>query len=437
MMRYKSLFCVLKSKNLFISFRIRHIICKFAPNQYRIEMRIIQLALMVLLVSLSSLSQTLSAKDGDKFVLVIDPGHGGGDVGTPKRRGKLHEKEVALNVALYLGWLVEQNYKDVKVVYTRKTDIYPSLPERAKIAREAKGDLFISIHVNAADNKSARGFETYIFGVTGLKGKSASEQKRLRERVEVERENLDISGRPVDFEKDIDLETRILCQTQREKHNKYSEQVADDVHSSMIAAIRRTYYSKYLKDRGIKAKNIFVLCYVPMPAILVELGYMSNPQEEKFLNTRDGRRCLARSLFQGFEKYKRSWDKRQLVHVERETPAAQPEEVTPPPVETPVVVQPSRTDKTPEKKQQQSEQPKENKSCYKVQFLSDKKLHKKGAPALKGLWPVSYYKEGDIYRYTYGEAPTREALSPMLKQVRQKFSDAFPARFGADGKRIR
>ena len=203
----------------------------------------------------------------EQFTIIIDPGHGGGDHGTPHRKCKQDEKTIALNVALKLGRLIEKNNSDVKVVYTRKTDKYPSLPERTQIAKKNKGDLFISIHVNACPTPSVRGFETYVFGTEG----SDSGKRRVEERLVEERENLDISGKRVNFDTDIDIETKILCQAQREKHNKQSLEVAHFVHNNLIASLKKTSYAKNVVSRGVKAKNLFVLCYSPMPAILVEL----------------------------------------------------------------------------------------------------------------------------------------------------------------------
>jgi len=253
---------------------------------------------------------SMSAKE--TFTVVIDAGHGGGDVGTPKRKGRLDEKTVALNVALKLGQLIKDNHSDVKVVYTRTTDVYPTLPERTQIARKAKGDLFISIHVNGAENTSARGFETYVFGITGLAGKSEAEQKRIRQRTMIEKENLDINGKQIDFDKAVDIQTKILCQAQREKHNKYSKEVAEMVQNSMISALKRSSYRGNVNDRGVKEKNIFVLCYSPMPAILVEMGYMSNVTEERFLNTLEAQNLFATSIYDGFAQYKQNWERRQL-----------------------------------------------------------------------------------------------------------------------------
>ena len=364
----------------------------------------------------------LTAKE--KFTIIIDPGHGGGDLGTPHRKCKQDEKTIALNVALKLGRLIEKNYTDVTVVYTRKTDKYPSLPERTQIAKKNKGDLFISIHVNACPKASVRGFETYIFGTDN----SDSGRRRVEERLVEERENLDISGRRVNFDTDIDIETKILCQAQREKHNKQSLEIANAVHSNLIASLKRTSYAKSVVSRGVKSKNLFVLCYSPMPAILVELGYMSNVAEERFINTDEAQSTFASALYQGFKEYKRKWDKRQLSNQEESKPTPQPKDETRP------APQPQKENpKTNDTPKQQAT----GNVVWKIQFLSTSKLLKEGSSEFKGLSPVSYYKEGDLYKYTYGSSPTSKGLNTELKKVSELFPGAFPVKFDANGNRIK
>ena len=367
-----------------------------------------------------------AAADRSQFVVVLDAGHGGGDTGTSRRKLKKDEKVIALDVVKRVGKLIEDKYPDVKVVYTRKKDTYPSLPERTRIAKEAQGDLLVSIHVNAAPTSAARGVETYIFGVTGLKGKSADEQKRIRERMENEIENLDISGRYVDFDRDMDLETKILCQAQREKNNIHSEEVAKYVHNSIISGLKRTSYKKSVIDRGIKEKNIFVLCYSPMPAILVELGYMSNPAEERFLNTEEAMAAYSKAIFSGIEKYKAAWAKRKLGNNA--------------PDETPVAEEETERQETAAKPEAKPEA-KTSDVFYRIQFLSSDRLLKKGDRDLKGLWPISHYRDGKIYRYTYGEAKAEsQVLVPCgkyKKRIKKLFSDAFIIKTDADGNRIR
>ncbi len=365
----------------------------------------------------------------ETFTIIIDPGHGGGDHGTPHRKCKQDEKTIALNVALKLGRLIERNYKDVKVVYTRKTDVYPSLPKRTQIAKKNKGDLFISIHVNACPTASVRGFETYVFGTEG----STSGKKRVEERLVEERENLDISGRQVNFDTDIDIETKILCQAQREKHNKQSLEVARAVHNNLIASLKRTSYAKNVVSRGVKAKNLFVLCYSPMPAILVELGYMSNTAEERFINSEEAQNTFANALYQGFREYKKKWDKRQLSNSDdqrAEEPKDQPQNNN----------RGNQNDNESQSGNASSGTPKQQATgnvVWKIQFLTSDKLLREGAREFKGLKNVSYYKEGGLYKYTYGSAPTSRGLNADLKKVTALFPGAFPVKFDANGNRIK
>lgn len=401
------------------------------------------ISIIFILFCLAMVPSAALAKD--EFVVVIDPGHGGGDVGTPHRKMKQDEKTIALNVALKLGALIEQNYKDdIKVVYTRKTDKYPTLPERTVIAKEAKGDLFISIHVNAAADASARGFETYVFGITGLQGKSEAEQKRIRERTMAERENLDINGKQIDFESTVDIETKILCQAQREKHNKYSLEVAHYVQDNIMSALHRSSYASRAHDRGVKAKNIYVLCYSPMPAILIELGYMSNVNEEKFINSDEAQTLFAKSIFQGVKQYHTNW-KRRLLHdddasgVQKEQPVAaavQPIDETPAPA--------IDTKTKPEAERPAKSQPvtkpaasKGDEVHYRIQFLTSPVELKEGDAKLKGLWPVQYYMAGGMYKYTYGDTTSKGGLQKDMIRIKGIFPDAFLVKFDANGNRIK
>lgn len=409
----------------------------------------LRLFVIVILCIFALSSYTLSAKE--KFVVVIDAGHGGGDVGTPHRHGKQDEKTIALNVALRLGRMIEWNYKDVRVVYTRNSDVYPSLPDRVKAAKNAKGDLFISIHVNACPDAAVRGFETYVFGVDN----TDSGKKRLEERMVEERENLDISGRKVNFDTDIDIETRILCQAQREKHNKQSNEVARSVQNALIRQLKKTSYASNVKNRGIKAKNLFVLCFAPMPAILVELGYMSNRAEEKFLNTEEAQSAFASALYDGFKDYKQKWDKRQLngndsastpaestaparpvAPATPDSPAKPAKQATPAQPATPAkpaTTTPQQSATTPA----QPAKPADDRIIWKIQFLTSDKLLSANSPEFKGLKNVTHYKDGKIYKYTYGSAASTKDLSTDMKKVKALFPTAFYVKFNSKGERIK
>lgn len=440
-------------------------------------MRKILLILLALCLTIIC-TGTAAAAGKAKFTVVIDPGHGGGDPGTLHRKLKQDEKTIALNVALKLGRLIENNYPDVRIVYTRKTDIYPTLPERTQIAKNAKGNLFISLHVNAAGDATARGFETYVFGVSGERKKAASEQARLQERMEAERENLDINGRAVDFDSDIDIETKILCQAQREKHNAQSQEVAEFVQNAMISELRASSYKSNVTNRGVKQKNIFVLCYSPMPAILVEMGYMTNRQEEAFINTSAAQDLLARAIFTGFKKYKSNWDKRQLDGNESDLEEAP---VVPPTVK-PVVKPETKPETKPEAKKPETkleakkpetkpeakkpetkpeakkpetkpetkkpETKKQNSTggikynkpgeyTYRVQIAVLDKQYSTTDPVFKGLQGVEFcYKDNHGYHFTVGNAKSKGELQKTIIEVRKTFPKAFVIKLDKNGNRV-
>lgn len=404
-------------------------------------MRSLYTYISIVFILLFAFATPFVAEAKNKFTVVIDPGHGGGDIGTPHRKCKQDEKVIALNVALKLGKLIEQNNPDIKVVYTRKKDIYPSLPDRTQIAKNAKGDLFISIHVNAAPDASAHGFETYVFGVSGEKGKREDEQKRLKERMEEERENLDINGKLVNFDTDIDIETKILCQAQREKHNKQSLEFANSVQKALINGIKKTSYAKSINDRGVRPKNLFVLCYSPMPAVLIELGYMSNLAEEKFITTDAAQDNFAQSIYSAVTSYKKNWDKRQLSNigtVEYEEEPAMPIVEKPAKQETkPAEAKPKKEEAKPAKEEAKSSAKNSNDVYWRIQFyISDTKL-KPNAKQLKGLSPVQYYKDGKVYKYTYGNTTSKTQMNKDLQTVKKLFKDAFPVKFDSEGNKLK
>lgn len=419
-------------------------------------MRAFSLIVLSIFILLFSVPQVAYATANGKFVVIIDPGHGGTDVGTPHRSLKMDEKHIALKVATRLGNSIAANYSDVKVVYTRSTDKTLALASRTAVGKENKGDLFISIHVNACPDASARGIETYVFGVSGLQGKTAAEQQRIRQRMEDERENIDISGRQVNFDTDIDLETKILCQTQREKHNKYSREFADLVQQNMISQVKKTSYAKSVTDRGVKAKNLFVLCYSPMPSILVEVGYLSNAKEEAFMNTDEALDAYATALYNSFRTYKGNWDKRQLNGNAAEASAK--EDVVQTPAKTEAKTEPKKevkqepktetkaANKTENGNASKLETKKDNSTAaksanktvvYKIQFLISPTQLATDSKKFKGLKPVSFYKDGKSYKYTYGQASSVAGLNEEMKKVKKLFPDAFIIKTDANGNRIK
>lgn len=253
--------------------------------------------------------------------IVIDPGHGGKDPGC---NGVDHnEKTVALAVALKLGKLIEENMKDVKVIYTRTTDVFVELDDRAKIANENKADLFISIHCNAAGkpvmikdpktgkmkkktfkNKKGKivvvetanpepyGSETYVMGLKNEQGKMQVAQREnsailLEDNYEKKYEGFDPDSE----------ESYIIMSNYTSGYVINSAKLAMNIQSEYANKAGRV-------DKGVHRQSIWVLWRTAMPSVLTEIGYLTNPQEEKFLGSDKGQTYIASCIFRAFRKYK-------------------------------------------------------------------------------------------------------------------------------------
>lgn len=278
------------------------------------------LLLFTSLIILPAFKLTTKAPKQIKTI-VIDPGHGGKDPGC---NGAIHkEKEVALAVALELGKLIEENYSDIKVIYTRTTDVFVELEERAQIANRAKADLFISIHCNAAGkpvmikdpktgkkkkktykNKKGKivvvekpnpepfGTETYVMGLKNEEGKM---KVATRENSAIFYED--------DYEKKYDGFDPDSPESYIIMSNYTSAYVIQSANLAM--KIQEEYTKKAGRiDKGVHRQSIWVLWRTAMPSILTEIGYLTNPLEEQFLGSKLGQSYLAKAIFRGFRKYK-------------------------------------------------------------------------------------------------------------------------------------
>ncbi len=231
----------------------------------------------------------LEAKD---FVVVIDPGHGGHDPGCSGKNSK--EKNINLNVALKLGKQIKKNCPDVKVIYTRDRDIFIPLDRRAEIANNAKADLFISIHTNAlAKNRTAKGASTWTLG---LAKSDANLEVAKRENAVILYES-DYKTRYAGFNPNS-AESYIIFEFMQDKYMSQSVHLASLVQKHFRQTCKRT-------DRGVHQAGFLVLKASAMPSILVELGFISTPEEERYLNTEAGTTSLANGIFRAFLTYKR------------------------------------------------------------------------------------------------------------------------------------
>ena len=237
---------------------------------------------------------TNKLKDKWEFdVIVIDAGHGGKDAGAIGVSG-VKEKDINLGIALKLGKLIEQNMKDVKVVYTRKTDNFVDLYKRGKIANENNGKLFISIHCNSTPKKpsDANGFEVYLLRPGRTKEAIAI--------AEFENSVIQYEDNPHRYEKLTD-ENFILVSMAHSSYMKYSERFAEDLHKE---------FNKHpsLSSRGVKQAGFYVLVGASMPSVLIESGFLSNRSDEKYLNSSSGQQKFAEYVFNGIKKYRESYE---------------------------------------------------------------------------------------------------------------------------------
>lgn len=373
-----------------------------------------------LLVSPSNVS-SVWAKD---FVVVIDAGHGGHDPGAIGKISK--EKNINLKVALKLGNLIKQNCNDVKVVYTRSKDVFIPLDRRAEIANNAKADLFISIHTNAfTNNRTAKGASTWTLGLA----KSDANLEVVKRENSVILYEDDYKTRYAGFNPNS-AESYIIFEFMQDKYMEQS------VHLASLVQKQFRHHCKRV-DRGVHHTGFLVLKASAMPSILVELGFISTPEEERYLNTEEGSSTLAKGIYRAFLSYKREHEIRltgssrtalpnddevtdtevaqiDSTESENEKPQNTPRTdklVTEAKTQRPIVVESTTND---------------SEITFKIQILTSSRPLSKNDKRLKGLKDVDYYKENGLYKYTYGASSDyNKVLRTRRNTVTPLFKDAF------------
>ena len=356
---------------------------------------------------------------GRDFTVVIDPGHGGRDPGALGRRGK--EKNINLSVALKLGKLIQDNCKDVRIVYTRQKDIFVGLDRRAQIANNAKADLFISIHTNSvAKGRTVRGTETYTLGL-----------HRTDDNLEVAKKENSVILIESDYEQRYagfnpnSAESYIIFEFLQDKNMEKSVDFATLIQRQFKNTAKRI-------DKGVHQAGFLVLRETTMPGVLVELGYISTPDEERYLLTEAGTDALANSIYRAFISYKDQHDspsarRKEPIHEVK----AEAKPTTKP--ETKSATKPANKPQT--KASAGQAKTTKGKPVFKIQILtSDKKLSA-GNKQFKGLSPVNYYQEKGVYKYTYGESTDYNKVLRTKRQIAPKFKGAFIIAF-KDGKKM-
>lgn len=251
--------------------------------------RNIGISLLLIAITLLNSSSTYIEPEFKVDVVVIDAGHGGHDPGTLGK--KTREKDVALKIALKVGNYIEKNFPDVKVIYTRKTDKYLALDERAAIANKQKADLFICIHANSLPGSKAIGTETYVMGLH--KDESNFEVAKRENAVILMDENYE--ERYEGF--DNSPESYILFSLTQSAYQESSLMFAQKVEEQFKNRVGRP-------SRGVKQAGFVVLWRTTMPSVLIETGFLSQPTEEQFLAAEEGQNLLASGIYRAFKEYK-------------------------------------------------------------------------------------------------------------------------------------
>lgn len=344
------------------------------------------------------------------FTLVIDPGHGKQDFGAV---GKItNEKSINLAVALKLGKLIKENMPDVKIVYTRNNDTFVPLQGRADIANKAKGDLFISIHANSID-KRAKNYRTIAGASVYTLGFRRSEENlavAMRENAVMKLES-DYSTTYEGFDPNS-TESYIIFEMSQNKHMEQSIEAANEIQKELVSTAGR-------KDRGVRQANFWVLFKTSMPAILVELDFICNPEMERFMNSESGQNKLATAIYNGFARYKAAEDKR----VGNATAA--PKILTAKSATALNDSQEAKATRLADSGNSKNEQSGNTPIIYKVQFLVSSKKLSAGSPKLKGIGDADYYTDGGMIKYTTGAFESEQDAAQRLVEVRKTFPDAF------------
>jgi N-acetylmuramoyl-L-alanine amidase len=328
---------------------------------------------------------TYALQDGIKTEIkcvVIDAGHGGHDPGTISPDGRIREKNIALAVALKFGRALKKRYPSIKVIYTRSNDHFVKLYERSDIANRNKADLFISLHVNSSRSASARGTETWVMGPN--KNERNFELCKTENSV-ITMEN-DYKAKYEGFDPDSP-ESYIIFSLLQNTHLKNSLDFAERVQ-------RKFSTGPITVNRGVKQGGLIVLWRSTMPAVLVELGFLSNYRDRKILTSTKGQNEIAAKLLAAFSEYKGSYEK----EYDDSTGGMQK-------------VRPAKN--TSEKKQ-----------YYSIQVFA---ASKKVKPSNYGLNEndTEIFMSGPYYKYVTGKYDTPQEANRALKKIRIKFKDAF------------
>lgn len=330
---------------------------------------------------------TAAVKGPEKtWLVVIDAGHGGKDPGALGPSSK--EKDINLAIALKTGAYINKNIENVKVLYTRDTDVFVGLKERADFANKNKADLFISIHANWAPSKTTKGTETFIMGI------SKDEQNlevAMKENEVIQLED-DFSTRYEGFDPKTP-ESYIMFTLMQNIYKEQSTSLASLVQNQFRQRAGRA-------DRGVKQAGLLVLYMTSMPSILIETGFITNPDEEKYLLSKEGQEYIASAIFRATREYLNELDKKSVYSTQAELKSHGVDSPTPPAV--PV-----------------------DELKFMVQISSSAERKETGPENFKGIADVTEISAENRFRYVTGNFSVYQDAVEYRKQILALFPDAF------------
>lgn len=383
---------------------------------------------ITLLLALMCMLVVTAFAANKRFTLVIDPGHGGHDAGA---RGAISmEKNINLTVALRFGKYVEQNMPEVRVIYTRKQDVFIPLHERANIANRANADLFISVHTNALPaGKVARGFETYTLGM-----------HRAKDNLDVAMRENSVISMEKGFEQTYEgfdpksSESYIIFEFIQGKNMERSVDLARMIQRSVCDSGCRP-------DKGVHQAGFLVLRETSMPSCLIELGFITTPDEERLLNDNAKVDDIAKGIYEAFAKYKNKYDRsvsvpyraanRQESTLPKIVPDSYKEEAENRRVKKQEPVRRTRAAKTDDSDRKadtvasQSRNAPKDAPVFKLQIFVGNRNLRKGDAHFKGETEFDSFQEGNLVKYTLGASTNYNEIYRLRKEKMEKFPEAF------------
>ena len=336
----------------------------------------------------------------DKFIVVLDAGHGGKDPGNSYHG--FVEKEIALKTTLLVGELLEKE-KGFEVIYTRKSDTFIELSNRPKVANKAKADLFVSIHCNSVNNHGPEGTETFVMGLD--RSDMNLEVAKKENSVILLEDDYKQTYKGFDPKKPESMIGRVIAQ----EENLYNSiNLASSIQDNFTFNLNR-------KSRGVKQQPLWVLDAAVMPGVLIELGFLSNKAEGEFLNSSEGQNKMAKQIAQAIIKYKKEYFNETFLE------------------EKPLVTEKSKNQNT-EQVVSIAENSTNNQGLYRVQLFATSKKRNVNSSDFKGLKNISFTFENNLYKYYYGNTSNADEVKKMCQEAKDNgFSDAFIVTF-AEGK---